>query len=329
MALILEVRDRRGIATWHALDALPVTLGRAASNDIIVDDPFVDATHARIALDETGALQLEDLGSVNGIRRNGTRLARVPAVAGAEVRIGRTTLRFRDRTETVPPAIADAPDLALPRGVRWVTTTWGNLALAGILSALAALTTWLASSDRSTGSGIFVAVLMVLVLLMAWAGIWSVAARGADRRFHLFGHVAVAASVAIVFLAYNQLNDWLLFFFPDAAFPGVLYFGLLLVGIGVLVGGHLAVANVLSRRGRFIAAGSVSALALLVVVIMALVSDDRHDWPQYSHVLKPIAPSFVPTSSTKDFVAHLTDARKDVDEEATQPGGERTAPGTR
>ena len=50
MALILELRDGRGISAWHRLETLPLTIGRALSNDIIVDDAYADAHHARIAV---------------------------------------------------------------------------------------------------------------------------------------------------------------------------------------------------------------------------------------------------------------------------------------
>ena len=58
MALILEIRDARGVPTWHRLDALPLTIGRGLSNDIILDDPYLDANHARIALDEAGGVAI-------------------------------------------------------------------------------------------------------------------------------------------------------------------------------------------------------------------------------------------------------------------------------
>ena len=109
MALILEIRDAGGNATRHRLGALPLTLGRGLSNDIILDDPYLDALHARIALGPDGRIEIDDLGTVNGLVAGGSRATGPVAVeAGSEVRAGRTILRFRDADEAMPPALADA-----------------------------------------------------------------------------------------------------------------------------------------------------------------------------------------------------------------------------
>ncbi len=108
MALILEVLDARGVRTRHRLETLPLTIGRGLSSDVILDDPYVDASHARISLDASGALTIEDLGSVNGLVANEARLREPVALrAGAELRVGRTTLRVRDSNEPLPPALVD------------------------------------------------------------------------------------------------------------------------------------------------------------------------------------------------------------------------------
>ena len=43
----------------------PVVIGRSPSSDIVINEPFVSATHARFTL-QGPALVLEDLGSTNG-----------------------------------------------------------------------------------------------------------------------------------------------------------------------------------------------------------------------------------------------------------------------
>ena len=115
MALILEIRDQRGHVTWHPLDRLPVTLGRALTNDIIVDDPYVDAIHARISLSDDGMVVIEDTGTVNGIVMDQGRTAGpVRLGAGIQLRMGRTSMRVRARDEAVPPALHEVGDAALP-----------------------------------------------------------------------------------------------------------------------------------------------------------------------------------------------------------------------
>ncbi len=74
-----------------------ITLGRAASNTMVLDDEFVSSHHARVYTDPaTGQWAIEDLGSTNGTVVNHQRLnspmilrSRVP------VRIGATTFELR------------------------------------------------------------------------------------------------------------------------------------------------------------------------------------------------------------------------------------------
>ena len=53
--MILEVVHPGGARTWHRLGDLPLTVGRGLTNDLILEDPYVDPHHARISLDEAGA----------------------------------------------------------------------------------------------------------------------------------------------------------------------------------------------------------------------------------------------------------------------------------
>jgi hypothetical protein len=72
----------------------PVTLGRAADNTIVVEDPFASGHHARVWVDG-GRCWVEDLESTNGTCVAGRRIAgRVELAPGAEVRIGDSVLRY-------------------------------------------------------------------------------------------------------------------------------------------------------------------------------------------------------------------------------------------
>ncbi len=50
-----------------ALTELPIILGRAAENGVVLDHPSVSAQHARLYRDPNFGLCIEDLGSLNGL----------------------------------------------------------------------------------------------------------------------------------------------------------------------------------------------------------------------------------------------------------------------
>ena len=75
----------------------PVVIGRAPSSDIVLDEPFVSAPHARFTL-QGPALVLEDLGSTNGTLVNGHGITQpVTLREGDEVQVGDTIMRVSRR----------------------------------------------------------------------------------------------------------------------------------------------------------------------------------------------------------------------------------------
>ncbi|WP_144418995.1 FHA domain-containing protein FhaB/FipA [Bifidobacterium actinocoloniiforme] len=79
------------------LDAQPITLGRASSNSMVLDDEFVSSHHARVYQDPvSGQWAIEDLGSTNGTVVAGQRLNEPTILpTGTPVRIGATTFELR------------------------------------------------------------------------------------------------------------------------------------------------------------------------------------------------------------------------------------------
>ena len=71
----------------------PVVVGRSPSSDIVIDEPYVSATHARFTI-QGPALVLEDLGSTNGTMVNGHAIDQpVTRRDGDEVQVGDTVMR--------------------------------------------------------------------------------------------------------------------------------------------------------------------------------------------------------------------------------------------
>lgn len=71
----------------------PVVVGRSPSSDIVIDEPYVSATHARFTI-QGPALVLEDLGSTNGTMVNGHAIDQpVTLRDGDEVQVGDTVMQ--------------------------------------------------------------------------------------------------------------------------------------------------------------------------------------------------------------------------------------------
>jgi pSer/pThr/pTyr-binding forkhead associated (FHA) protein len=89
----LVVSDESGRRTVPLKESL--TVGRAATCDVVVSDTYVSNVHARI-FQRDGGWWLEDLGSTNGTYMNRTRVSSPTAIGpGDEVRMGKATLELR------------------------------------------------------------------------------------------------------------------------------------------------------------------------------------------------------------------------------------------
>ena len=115
--IFLEELEGEDVHARHRLERFPVTVGRGYTNDVILDDPKVSASHLRIERTEDGRLVLRDVGSHNGTFRvePWARLAELELTDDARVAVGDTVLRFRGRSHVVEDTRITAIPVA-PRG---------------------------------------------------------------------------------------------------------------------------------------------------------------------------------------------------------------------
>jgi pSer/pThr/pTyr-binding forkhead associated (FHA) protein len=87
----------------HEVIADLVAIGRAPSNDVVIDDPTVSAEHALLTKSPSG-YRLKDLGSTNGTQINGISITDAELKDGTELRFGYVTAVFQDATAKRDPA---------------------------------------------------------------------------------------------------------------------------------------------------------------------------------------------------------------------------------
>ena len=74
-----------------------ISLGRAATSDIVLKDNAVSRAHAKIECSGAGCVAV-DLGSANGVKVNGKKVSRIELVSGDRISIGAATLVFKAQT---------------------------------------------------------------------------------------------------------------------------------------------------------------------------------------------------------------------------------------
>lgn len=199
----IEFASRAGEFLFRQrITALPATVGRALSNDFIVDDPHVAAQHLRLAADPTthGKLLITDLGSRNGLFKAGHRTKEVALCSGECVHFGHTTLRLRHCSEEVAPERLDL-----------FSSRVFSLPVALLLFALSIVFTVIDVPFERFGDITAViwlgAMLGSAALLLGWAALWAVLGRIFAGRAQFVSHLAIAGWSMLIHRLGIQLFD--------------------------------------------------------------------------------------------------------------------------
>jgi FHA domain len=175
-------------------------VGRDLACDIVVDDEHVAPQHALLTLLADGRVHVRDFGTRNGTEVGGKR---VPAEGSiitdhGEVIVGRTRLRIRTQHALIAPERGFRRDF-----VRRYRTLF---AIAGVSAciAYAGFLQWL-DAPSSLFRSVATATLVVLGLVAAWSGLWSLITKLNHGSWHVRRHVMIgsigAASCAWIYWA--------------------------------------------------------------------------------------------------------------------------------
>ncbi len=91
MAIFIEIMAGAGEGSRYQVD-VGTTLGRAKA-DILIRDPKVSTTHAKVVLNAQKQFVLEDLDSSNGLHLNGRRVKKITLLPGVTFEVGRTLFK--------------------------------------------------------------------------------------------------------------------------------------------------------------------------------------------------------------------------------------------
>jgi hypothetical protein len=198
-AFWVELLSRQhDVAARHRFASVPVTIGRAYDNDIVVDDPHVAAHHLRIARTDEGALVVEDLGSRNGLYVDRERRKQVTLDGEHELRIGTTLLRVRTAAYAVPaeqPIVRSFP--------------YWPAALACIVGvfAIAALDLWLSETGEPKAIRYFTPLLILTIVVSVWTAGWSVVTRVFTGHARFGRHFLIVAAGLLAYSIYDEAAE--------------------------------------------------------------------------------------------------------------------------
>ena len=164
--------------------AWPMALGRGLANQVVLDDPYVAADHARLETADHGGLQLRVLQTANGVTVDGRRHAAGAlcplAAGGAMLQLGHSRLRLR------LPGEALAPEKPLPAAAGKV-----------LLLAVPLLALLMARQAIRLDPGAELTTWLPLLITwpmgaVGWCAAWALLSKLFQHRFDFMGHLRIA-----------------------------------------------------------------------------------------------------------------------------------------
>ncbi len=303
MEIVIEIVGRSGtVMERQRFQQLPLRLGRAYRNDVILSDPFVDPFHCKIDTDEHGELRISDLGSCNGTGIGGRTLrsAGVRLDSGSTLTLGKTHLRILEADQPVPPTLRLS---SMEVFFRRASSPWLLLPMLCLLATLLLVEKWLVKPGLFPVEEYSGALIGALALILLYGGFWALIGRIIRHDSRFFGHCMVATVGLLVIHPGELLLQW------GAFNLGVLSW---LAVLDLLLGGMLIL--LMLRSSLFLAthlrhwpahlAALVPALLLVIIGLFHLYSGrlDFRAWPDYSAVLFSPDLQLISPLSEDDFI---------------------------
>lgn len=285
-ALILRLSARHGRATeYRRLGGEPLGVGRGFGNGLIVPDAYLGAEQFRIVPGED-AFWLEVLDRTNPLRLNGVLRPedRIRLAAGDRIEVGHSVFTLLDENTPVPAARS----LAASPWERFGDWRPGVSML--LLFLLAILTGWLdflKTVEEPQWDQLLFGALSLCGSVMTWAVTWAALGHLLRHHAEFWAQLALAAAVALVWLAAMELSGYLAYAFAaDAGFFVEVSSWVLTAALSyLLLHGALSLATQLRHPGLAALSATLAAYALLGLSDFS-TRDDFVAQPQPATVLR-------------------------------------------
>lgn len=296
--MFLEVLGRHGeVVGRHRIESLPLTIGRAYDNTVIVDDPYVAPHHIRLDRNEDGAIMATDLGTKNAFSVLPAKAKVRNAVLPLEgsLRMGHTLVRLRSATAAVVPEREETPG--------WASRApWYACLAFALVCAFIAGETYFANTEDPSPSRYVATLGGAVTAVVIWVGFWAVLSRLLIGRPNFWLHAFTAATGLAGIAIWSLLAETIGYGFSLPVMSDVMQFGVaLLAAVALFV--HIKLLHPRLRWIPSVVAGGALALYGATVVTEKFDAFNDSAGPRYWSDLKVPAMRFRDGESLDAFFA--------------------------
>jgi hypothetical protein len=287
LQIIIEECTRSGVHIgYHKIERLPVRIGRAFDNDIVIADPYLSPVHLIIEKDDNGWIAV-DQGSENGTYIGKDRKIHGTAelVSGDQVNIGRSQLRIWSPGHPVPRELRLPARQSFTR--RIVVPSIAILSLIGVFAALS-INQFLGNASRTKSISIFASALSYLFFPLLWAATCACAGFIVRRRAHFALQLIVANCALVSILALTSLAEYVDYFSCSTNAADITqYTGIALITIVLLFINFSITTGAADLRRAIISVVIGGGVIATVALTDFAARFENHITPEYSQTLKP------------------------------------------
>lgn len=295
---LLEVLDRHGATVARLpVPRWPVTVGRALSTDLVLDDAHIAAKHLRIDAAPDGGATVTVLDTINGVRHGGVLHPRGAAFGwdgSDDLVLGRLHLRLRLRSTPL------APELALP------DAPWGGIPLTVALMlavvGLSVLQAWFKAGDTTKFAQAAVTLVgLALLALNVWTGVWALATKLFTGHTQFWRHMRIICAFSLIEPLVSGAGYLLAFSF---SWESLARFNFVL-SAPVLAAGLFAQVLVIApqrKRGLLVLTITLTVLGLAAAMGNTWLQTKRATNQLYMGTLLPPSWRIAPTVPVEQFI---------------------------
>lgn len=313
--IVAEVLEKSGrVHERIRLTQFPVSIGRGYGNDIILDDDFVSAAHARIELDEDGRPVIVDLDSDNGTFLLPTleRLRRRTLGAETLLRMGHTLIRLRSADYAVSKTRHDS--LGMNRASHWLASGFGAALTLGIVALLMLIEGYQTSMQFVKPEQLLLNALPIVLAIPVWAGLWALVSRSFAHHTFYLAHLTIASLGVIGFFLLDTAAEYYAFAFSAEMSADLIFQSAAGLVAAAMLYGHLRFATLLTPRvvatASVLVAGALLGLSTFTAYVEGLEFND--DLP-YPGELKPAMFKMVKSRSPAQFAQDAKELKDVLD----------------
>ena len=285
--IVVEIINHHGQRQdFRTFDALPIQIGRGYDNDLILFDPYVCGAHLEIKEDENG-WYVNDVSPQNGVVMNEKILEEKYArlKSGDEIQLGKTRLRFLSPSHSVASALKLN---YTNRFYKKISQPVATLTILAVLLNVEFFDHYMTSYENMTLEKFISRAVMLLGMMIVWAGIWAFVGRLIKNSTHFCAQLSLNALFFIVSFFFINISIYLGYALNSQALEAVLILGFYGIFFTLLILGNLQLATNLPLRKQIISAISITAVIYAVVALAYFNNrNEFHPDPDHFGVLKP------------------------------------------